>query len=732
MRTGGFPTAVSRHESAGRASYHNSHGALDDGEKAQLHYNESCSQFCKFMYHFRGAVILALAGTAFAVSASGQATLPRSDAVQPREFLPVPPNVTGEGLPPIPSSIVQALAPYASSRRAILLGWHPTRREMLITTAFDGNTFQIFSVAGPGMDRQQLTFFPTGAGVSANAVVAAYAPDASFFVFSKDSSSGGETNQVFRFDLATKKTTLLTDGRSRNGTPVWSHRSGLIAFDSTRRRGHDGADRDLWVMNPLDPSSARLVAVVDGNWSVADWSPNDGELLAVNAPAANTRTSLWRVNVKTGEKTQVSPPGDPAVWRMPSYSPDGRFVFVLSNRGSETLRLWRGEIATGSWQPITAETDDLESFALSPDGRTIAAVFDSTISSRVELIDARTFAVRWAPKLPPGQLLPRVPMWRSDSSEVAFSLSSLRTFADVFSVYARTGMVERWTKSEFGAFDPDTLPEPEIVRWKSFDGLIISGILYRPPARFTGARPVIINIHGGPGGSGSRERPRYQGRSAYFLNELGIAIVYPNVRGSWGFGKAFNRLDDGLRREDSVKDIGALLDWISTQPTLDNRRVMVTGFSYGGYMTYAVAEKYADRLRCAMAGAAISDFIAYLAITDPTRPEDRRAEYGDERIPEIHDFLERISPVANVSQLRIPLFIVHGANDTRVPVSQAENMARLVRKNEVPVWLMVFGDEGHDVWARPTNNNLWFYAWIEFVNHYLLNVDRTRAVVSRD
>jgi dipeptidyl aminopeptidase/acylaminoacyl peptidase len=570
------------------------------------------------------------------------------------------------------------------------------------------------------MDRQQLTFFPAGGGVAPLNVRTFYAPDASYFVFNKDSSRGGETMQLFRFDLATKKNALLTDSTSQNGLPVWSRRSGLIAFDSTRRRGHDGADRDLWVMNPLDPSSARLVSEVQGNWSVADWSPDDSELLAVNAPAANTQTSLWRVNVKSGEKVQLSPAGDPAVWRAPIYSPDGRYVYVLSNRGSETLRLWRGEIASGVWKPITAEADDLESFAMSPDGRTIAAVFDSTTASRVELLDTKTFTVRFAPALPAGQLL-TAPIWRKDSSEVAFSLWSLRTFGDVFSVSARTGAVARWTKSEFGAFDPDSLPEPEIVRWKSFDGLMISGVLYRPPARFTGPRPVIISIHGGPGGSTSRERPRYQGRSAYLLNELGIAVVFPNVRGSWGFGKAFGRMDDGTKREDSVKDIGALLDWIETQPALDKSRVVLTGVSYGGYMVYAAAEMYSSRLRGALAAAAISDFTTYLKTTDPTRPEDRRAEYGDERDPEMREFLTRISPVTNASKLRIPLFIVHGKNDSRIPVAQAEEMARLVRANGVPVWVTVYGDEGHEFWAQPANNNFWFYTWIQFLKQYVLN-----------
>ena len=676
------------------------------------------------MSYLRRVVFLALAGLLTISGSAAQAQRPQDGPAGSEpggDFLPVPANITAEGLSPIPRSIVSELAPYVSSRRAMILGWHPTRREILITTAFDGNTFQIHSVAGPGMDRQQLTFFPTGGGVAANSVSASYAPDGSYFVYTKDSSRGGETMQLFRFDLETRRSTRLTDGKSRNGAPVWSHRSGLIAFDSTSRGGHNGADRDLWVMDPRNPSSARLVLEVEGNWSVADWSPDDTELLAVNAPAENTRTSLWRVNVKTGQRTQLSPEGPPAVWRMPTYSPDGRTVYVLSNRDSETLRLWRGDIASGSWKPITSETDDLESFALSPDGRTIAAVFDSTTSSRVELLDAKTLRVRWAPKLPAGQVLPRPPIWRPDSSELSVSLWSLRTFGDVFSVNARTGAVDRWTKSEFGAFDPDTLPEPEIVRWKSFDGLMISGVLYRPPSRFTGPRPVIINIHGGPSGSISRERPRYQGRSAYFLNELGIAILSPNVRGSWGFGKAFGRMDDGMKREDSVKDIGSLLDWIATQPAFDKNRIMVTGVSYGGYMTYAVAERYSDRLRCAMAAAAISDFITYLATTDPTRPEDRRAEYGDERIPEMRDFLTRISPVTNASKLRIPLFIVHGANDPRVPLGQAEEMARIVRGGNTPVWMTVFADEGHDFWANPANNNFWFYAWIQFVRQYLLN-----------
>lgn len=631
----------------------------------------------------------------------------------------VPGNVRAQGLPAIPASLPDALLPYGASRRALLLGWHPLRREILIWTTF-GNVGQIHSVAGPGMDRRQLTFFREGVPApSPQSAGAWYEPGGTYFVFPRDTGGGAETMQLFRYDLATRQATLLTDGKSRNGTPAWAHRSRLIAFDSSARGGHNGADRDLYVMDPMAPGSGRLVAELDGTWSVGEWSPDDREILAVHSPAQGEQ-HLWRVNAGTGAKSPLTDPHEYAIWRFPQYSPDGRFVYALSNRSSEFLRLWRCDLATASWTLMTGEDEGLESYSLSPDGRTLAVVYDSMAGSRVELRDARTLALRATPAMPRGQLVD-APQWRPGGAEVAFTFWSPHVFGDVYSVDARTGAVTRWTESEVGTFDPNSLPDPEIVHWKSFDGLSLSGVLYRPPARFKGPRPVMLSIHGGPAGPAARERPRYQGRSAYFLNELGVAILYPNVRGSYGSGKAFSKLDDGIRREDTVRDIGALLDWIALQPTLDKSRVMVTGVSYGGFMTYAVAEAYGDRLRCAFAASGISDFITYFRNTDSTRVEDRRAEYGDERIPEIREFLTRISPLTQASKLRIPLLIAHGQKDSRVPVEQAEAMAASARANGAPVWLTIYTDEGHLLPTTRANNDFLFYTWIRFVQEYLLN-----------
>ena len=659
------------------------------------------------MRHFTRASLAVLALCALAPDLRAQ-SLPSS------EFLPVPDNVKADGLPPIPSSYAAALAPYSGFRRALFAGWHPSRREILIQTTF-GNVPQFHSVAGPGMDRHQITFFPEGLSPTTSAV---YAPDGSYLLLAKEAAGGaGESTQFFRYDIKTRQSTLLTDGKSKYLSYAWSNHGGLLAFDSTQRNGRD---RDLYVMNPLEPSSVRRIAEMQGPWAIADWSPDDRQLLAINAPAGATRTFLWLIDVRTGEKKPLTPANEEIVWRTPQFSPDGRSLYALSNKDSELSRIWRCELATREWKPLGNPDEMIDNAALSPDGRTFAVVVFAPNGSRLELRDARTMMVRSTPALPNGLIIGR-PSWRPDSSEVAFSFWSPTMFGDVFSARASTGAVERWTKSESGVFNPETLPEPEIVKWRSFDGLEFSGVLYRPAAKFTGPRPVMISIHGGPSGTSAIERPRFQGRSNYFLNELGIAIVYPNVRGSYGFGKAFGRLDDQLKREDSVKDVGVVLDWIAQQPWLDKNRVMVTGISYGGYMSYAVAEMFPDRVRCAVSANGISDFLTYFEYTSGERVEDRRAEYGDERDPAMREFLTRISPVSQASKLKVPLIIMHGAKDPRVPPQQGDLMARAVRANGVPVWHLVFADEQHVLWRSVANNNYFFYVQLQFIQQYLLD-----------
>jgi dipeptidyl aminopeptidase/acylaminoacyl peptidase len=308
------------------------------------------------------------------------------------------------------------------------------------------------------------------------------------------------------------------------------------------------------------------------------------------------------------------------------------------------------------------------------------------------------------------------PGWhRSHPRELAFTLNSPQSAGDVQVLDTATGTLTRWAAAA-GAIDAHGFAQPEVVRWKSFDGRTISGLLYLPPARFAGPRPVVIAIHGGPE---AQATVAFNGRWNYLINELGVALLEPNVRGSRGYGKTFLDLDNGLRREDAVRDIGALLDWIATDPRLDAKRVLVQGGSYGGYMVLASLVHYSDRLRGGIDVVGISDFITFLNNTESYRRELRRSEYGDERDPAMRAYLQKISPLANAERSRAPLFVVHGKNDPRVPVGEAEQIAARVRANGQPVWLLIADNEGHG-FARKANADYYFYALVKFVEDVLL------------
>jgi dipeptidyl aminopeptidase/acylaminoacyl peptidase len=306
--------------------------------------------------------------------------------------------------------------------------------------------------------------------------------------------------------------------------------------------------------------------------------------------------------------------------------------------------------------------------------------------------------------------------WHKNSRDLGFSLASARSTSDVYSLDADSGKVERWTNSETGGINTANLSEPELIHWKSWDGRSISGFLYRPAAKFTGKRPVIINIHGGPEG---QFRPGFLGRNNYYLNEFGIAMIFPNVRGSTGYGKTFLALDNATLREGSYKDINSLFDWIAQQPDLDASRILVTGGSYGGFMTLAVATNYNDRICCSVDVVGISNLVTFLEHTSGYRQDLRRVEYGDERDPKIRAYLESIAPAAKAKNITKPLFVIAGKNDPRVPESESRQMVDIVRKNGSPVWYLMAKDEGHG-FRKKKNQDYQFYATVLFVQEFLL------------
>ena len=616
-------------------------------------------------------------------------------------------NLVVEGVPKIPAELAARVGRYTEFRAAAMSSWHPTRREMLITTRF-ADAAQAHHVKFPGGAPTQLTF-------GTEPVRGASFPPkrADFFVFVSD-VGGGEFFQFYRQDVGSGEVTLLTDGKSRNTGGAYSSDGQFIAYGSTRRNGRDV---DIYVMNPADPKTNRLVLQNEGGgWSAADWSP-DNRRLVVSESLSINESYLWLVDVATGEKRLLTPKGgaEKVAYSGAEFAPDGRGLYVTTDKDSEFRRLAYLDLSTGRHEYLTSHINwDVDAFRLSWDGRTIAFVTNEDGADRLRLLDTRTRKELKAPELPNG-LIGGL-RWHENDRELGFNFSPARTPSDVYSLDVQTGKVERWTFSDTGGINTENFSEARLVRWPSFDGRQISGFLYMPPARFAGKRPVIINIHGGPE---SQARPGFLGRNNFFLNELGVAMIYPNVRGSSGYGKTFLKLDNATLREDSYKDIGALLDWIDKQPELDASRVMVTGGSYGGHMSFAVAARYSDRIRAALPVVGMSSLVSFLERTESYRRDLRRAEYGDERDPAVREFLLRIAPLNNTDKIRIPLFVVQGGNDPRVPLNEAEQMVKAVRKNNTPVWYLMAKDEGHG-FAKKKNQDFQFYATVMFLQEYLL------------
>jgi dipeptidyl aminopeptidase/acylaminoacyl peptidase len=611
-------------------------------------------------------------------------------------------------VPPISVSLAEEVGRYTDFRSASFWSWHPTRREMLIGTRF-GNTTQAHLVKMPGGARTQMTFFPDR--VSG----ARFDPKTGdSFTFSKD-TGGGEFFQIYSYDFADGAVTLLTDGKSRNTGARWSNGGDRIAYGSTRRTGDDV---DIYVVAAADPKSDRRILELDGGgWSVADWSPDDRQLVIEERISIN-ESYLWLADIATGQKTLLTPKTadkEKVAYGEAAFSRDGKGLYLTVDAGSEFLRLAYMDLATKKTDFLTPDTANVDDFDLSLDGRTIVYVSNEKGAAVIRLLDTASRQPRPGPKLPLGTVGPV--RWHRDGKAIGFALETPRSSSDAWSWEPATGKLERWTFSEIGGLNPQTFADAELVTWKSFDGREISGFLYKPnPAKFPGKRPVVIDIHGGPEG---QSEPGFLGRDNYLPSELGVAMLFPNVRGSTGYGKTFSKLDNGMLRDGTYKDVAALFDWIAARPDLDASRIMVQGGSYGGHMTLAIASLYSDRIRCAIDVVGPSNFVTFLQNTSGYRRDLRRVEYGDERDPAMRAYFEKTAPLNNAEKIRKPLFIVQGANDPRVPLSESEQMLKKIRSVGTPVWYLMAKDEGHG-FAKKTNRDFEFYASILFMKEFLL------------
>jgi protease II len=595
-----------------------------------------------------------------------------------------------ENVPEIPAEITARLEQYQNTRSAGVASWLHDGG-MLITTRF-GDTNQVHRLRQPMGARQQLTFFQEPVNS------ASVSPDESLdgFIYRRD-VGGDEFFQLFWFDFATSESRLLTDGRSQNTGPVWSNRGDRFVYSSTRR---DGRNYDIYLASiDGDHETHRLLFEASGLWVPMDWSPDDRQLLLINYRSI-TDSEVHVLDIAEGTLTQVNPQDEPVGYNGGAFDRTGKGVYLVHDHGTEFKQLHHYDLATGASTPLSAHIPwDVTSFTMPRDRERIAFVVNEGGMSRLHLLDAKRQRPLPVPELPVGLL--GAMQFNRDGGALAMTVNTPQSPSDVFVYDFGKRALLRWTESEVGGLDTKRFPLPELVSFASFDGLEVPAWVYRPAGAGPGPHPVIVNIHGGPE---AQSQPVFNSLFSYWANELGAAVISPNVRGSSGYGKTYLQLDNGKLREDSVRDIGALLDWIAAQPDLDQERVIVYGGSYGGYMVLASLVHYDDRLLGGVSVVGISNFVTFLENTESYRRDLRRVEYGDERDPEMRAFLEAISPLNNAERIKSPLFVAQGFNDPRVPYTESEQIVREVRGNGVEVWYLLAMDEGHGFAKKPNRD----------------------------
>ncbi|MEO8000655.1 MAG: prolyl oligopeptidase family serine peptidase, partial [Arenimonas sp.] len=419
------------------------------------------------------------------------------------------------------------------------------------------------------------------------------------------------------------------------------------------------------------------------------------------------------VDLSTGKLTMFPVDGGKASFGGFEYARNGKGVFFVSDEESEFMHLRFHDFATQKIRIISKDIPwDIDGLAQSEDGKSIAFVTNEDGISMLRILDTKNFSARKLPKLPIGVVGGM--QFSPDGQQLALTINTATSPNDVYVINLKTTQLMRWSQSEVGGLDSSTFIAPTLVRYKSFDGREIPAFLYKPQGK--GPFPVIVNIHGGPE---SQAFPTFNSSIQYMLREMKIAVLVPNVRGSSGYGKNYLQLDNGLKRKDSVKDIGALLDWIATQPDLNKNRVGVSGGSYGGYMVLASMVDYNDRIRAGIDVVGISNFTTFLTNTESYRRDLRRAEYGDEREPEMRKFHTKIAPLNNAKNITHPLFVAQGFNDPRVPYTEAEQIVKAVRGNGGDVWYLMYKDEGHG-FQKKTNTDYFGAASMLFWQKYLL------------
>lgn len=619
-------------------------------------------------------------------------------------------NLILEEIPEIPEEIKAGVQQYQNTRSASFVDWLPDNKGILMSTRF-GNTEQLHTLYGPGMARNQITFFDEPV------YNARYcpSPEHNGFIYLKD-FGGNEFSQHFWYDTNTGKSEMISDGESVNFNVLWSNSGDQFAFASTRR---NKKNFDIYVSSISSPKKAdSKIIVEEGYWIPADWSPDDKKLVVFQY-LSSTEVNSFILDVDSKELTQVNDNEEDMVFIVRAWDSTGKKIYATTNQGKDFRTLVLYDVQKDKFDYITDDIPwDVEQFIMNKSRTRAAFTVNENGYSQLYLLDTKTNRYNKIPGLPIGQI--SNVKFHPTQNVLAIDISTTQSPGDIFTLNLDSFEKTQWTFSEVGGLETSDFPEPELITYETFDEINgkrreIPAFVYKP-RNAKGPLPVLISIHGGPEG---QHVPYFSSFYAYLTNELNIAVIAPNVRGSSGYGTSYLKLDNGFNRENSVKDIGKLIEWIGNNSEFDNDKIAVYGGSYGGYMVLSSMFNFNNQIKCGIDIVGISNFVTFLENTEAYRRDARRAEYGDERDPEMKKFLHRISPTTNVDKINQPLFVIQGANDPRVPASESEQMVKAIRENNGVVWYMLAKDEGHG-FRKKENRDKMTEAVIMFLKEHLI------------
>ena len=624
-------------------------------------------------------------------------------------------NLLVENIPEIPANLMERWEQYQNIRAASFADWNAKGDGIYISTRF-GDVAQIHHVARAGGDRSQITFFKEPV------TSVQTCPDAKKdgFIFARD-NGGNEDFQLYFFDRKNGATTLMTDGKSRNGNAKWNKKGDKLAFSSTKRTGKD---LDFYVAPLSNPTDLKLISQnTGGGWSMIDWSNDESKMLVRNGISAN-ESKIFVLDVASNFMSPINPSEKQIAYSNMKFSADGKGIYILSDEDSEFSHLRYYDVSTNKTSKLVEMPWDIEGFELSDDGASMAFTVNEGGYYKAYILDTKT--VKYRPLSTEAAGLPKGVIgglsFNRDNQRLAMNISTATSPSDIYVYNLKTNKAERWTTSEIGGLNSNNFTECSLIQFPTYDSDEKTGktrmtpaLLYSPKGA-TGKLPVVIEIHGGPEG---QSYPSFSNWRQFLVNELRIAVLVPNVRGSTGYGKTYLKLDNGVLRENSVKDIGSLIDWVGQQPFFDASRVSVFGGSYGGYMSLACMTNYNAKLKCGVDLFGISNFVTFLKNTSGYRVDLRRVEYGDERDPKMAEHLQKISPLTNIKNITKPMFIFQGENDPRVPLSESEQMLEALKTNGVTAWYVRAKDEGHGI-AKKANRDYTYAAMALFLKEFLI------------